>query len=440
MFESLQKKLLDVIRNVRGMGKITDKNVKDIVRQIKLSLLEADVNYKVVKAITDNILEKARGTNVLNSITPAQQFVKIVYDELVSMLGSKEAELRLIRRPSPIMLVGLQGSGKTTTAAKLALLLKEEGKRTMLVAADIYRPAAIEQLKILGEEIGVKVFSENNKDVMDICKEAMREAKDSLVDAVIFDTAGRLHIDEDMMRELENVKRLIEPDERLLVVDAMTGQDAVNVAMEFDKRLDISGIILSKLDGDARGGAALSMRYVTGKPVKFIGISEKIEGGLERFYPDRIASRILNMGDVVTLVEKAQKVMDKQTAAEFEKHLTHSKLTLQDFLDQLKEIKKMGGISSLVDLIPGDFKRGLKASSVDESQLKRIEAIINSMTPEERRNTRILNASRKKRIARGSGTTVADVNRLLSQYEQTMSMMKKFVKGGKRFKGIRLPF
>ena len=441
MFESLQKKFLDVIRNVRGMGKITDKNVRDIVRQMKLSLLEADVNYKVVKAITNNILEKARGEKVLNSITPAQQFVKIVYDELVSLLGSKEEKLRFIHRPSAVMLVGLQGSGKTTTAAKLALLLKEDGKRAMLVAADIYRPAAVEQLKILGREIGVKVFSEENKQVIEICKDAMKEASSSSIEIVLFDTAGRLHIDEGMMKELEDIKRVIKPDERLLVLDAMTGQDAVNVAVEFDKKLDITGIILSKLDGDARGGAALSVRYVTGKPVKFIGVSEKIKGGIEQFYPDRIASRILDMGDVVTLVEKVQKVaINEKSAAEFEKRLMHSKLTLQDFLNQMKEIKKMGGVGNLVDLIPGNFKRGLKTTSVDEGRLKQMEAIINSMTSEERSNTRILNASRKKRIARGSGTTVADVNRLLGQYQQAVNMMKKFMKDGKSLKKMRLPF
>ncbi len=431
MFENLQEKLSKIFKSLTGQGRITEKNINEAVRQVKLSLLEADVNFKVVKEFIDSVKQKAIGEEVLKSFTPDQQFIKIVRDELINLMGRSSAPLNLKHHPSLIMLVGLQGSGKTTTAAKLAFHLKRTGRNVLLVAADVYRPAAIDQLEKLGKSIQIDVFVGDRKDPVKIVKEALQNAKNSQYSAVILDTAGRLHIDEQMMNELEQIKQISNPDEILMVVDAMVGQDAVNSAAEFDKRLDLTGFIVTKMDGDARGGVILSISHVTGKPVKFIGVGEKIDA-FEPFYPDRIAARILGMGDVLTLIEKAEKELDREKMETIGKKMLQAEFTLEDFQEQLREMKKLGPLSSLIEMLPGAPKVDLQAS---EQQLKRIEAIINSMTPEERRNPRILNASRKKRIADGSGTTVQDVNKLLKSYEEMKELMKR-MKHGK----LKLPF
>lgn len=431
MFENLQEKLSKVFRSLTGQGRLTEKNINEAVRQVKLSLLEADVNFKVVKEFIDSVKAKALGEEVLKSFTPDQQFIKIVRDELINIMGKSSASLNLKHHPSVIMLVGLQGSGKTTTAAKLANYLRKSGRNVLLVAADVYRPAAIDQLEKLGKSIQINVFVGDKKNPVKIVREALEYAKNSQYNVVVLDTAGRLHIDEEMMNELEQIKQISNPDEILMVVDAMIGQDAVNSAAEFNKRLDLTGFIVTKMDGDARGGVILSISHITGKPVKFIGVGEKIDA-FEQFYPDRVAARILGMGDVLTLIEKAERELDKEKMETIGKKMLQAEFTLEDFQEQLKEMKKLGPLSSLIEMLPGAPKVDLENS---EKQLKRTEAIINSMTPEERRNPRILNASRKMRIAKGSGTTVQEVNKLLKSYEEMKELMKR-MKHGK----LKLPF
>lgn len=430
MFENLQEKLSRVFRNLAGKGRITEKNVQDAVREVKLSLLEADVNYKVVKEFVDGVLQKALGEEVLKSFTPDQQFIKIVRDELIRIMGERNVPLKLVHRPSPIMLVGLQGSGKTTTCAKLAKYLRKEGRNPVLVAADLYRPAAVEQLVKLGSQIGVEVIHDYNKTPVEVVRYAVERVKDSGKDVMIVDTAGRLHIDEEMMEELERIKEILNPDEILLVVDAMMGQDAVNMAKTFDERLNLTGFIVTKMDGDARGGVILSIKYVTGKPVKFIGTSEKLDG-LEPFHPDRIASRILGMGDVLSLIEKVERELDQEKMKRQAEKFLKAEFTLEDFKEQLQELKKLG-LTSVLEMLPGAPKIDVEMS---EKELKKIEAIINSMTPEERRNPEIIDASRKRRIAKGSGTTVQDVNKLLKTYEEMKTLMKRMKKGK-----FRIPF
>ena len=436
VFESLSDRLQGVFDKLSSRGKLSEADVDAALREVRLALLEADVNYKVVKDFISRVRERAVGTEVMRSLTPAQQVVKIVHQELIATLG-EPAHLNL-SGPSPhvIMLVGLQGSGKTTTAAKLALTLRKAGQRPLMVAADTYRPAAITQLEILGKQLDIPVHSEGDKvPPPKICANALKRARESAYSILLLDTAGRLHIDDGMMRELEQVKGQTKPQEVLLVVDAMTGQDAVRVADEFNQRVGVTGLILTKVDGDARGGAAISVRSVTGVPIKYLGIGEKTDA-LEVFHPDRLAGRILGMGDVLTAIEKAQEVMDQEQALKVGKKLIKGEFDLEDFRDQLQQLKKMGPISQLLDMIPGmsQATRGL-APDVTDQQMKAIEAIINSMTFEERHNPRIINASRKRRIARGSGTTVMEVNDLLSQFRQIQRIMKQLPGGGKRGRG-----
>ncbi len=436
MFENLQEKLEKAFKSLRGQGKISEKNVQEAIKMVKLSLLEADVNYKVVKDFIERVKEKAVGAEVFDSLTPDQQFIKIVRDELVALMGEKNERLYFTQKPSPIMLVGLQGSGKTTTAAKLSRLIKGEGRKVLLVAADIYRPAAIDQLEILGAEIGVTVFSGDRRNVEKICKEAMKVAIGSLYDVVIFDTAGRLHIDEEMMREVEKVREIVKPDEVLMVLDSMIGQDAVQTAKTFNDRLAVTGFVLTKMDGDARGGVALSIRNITGKPIKFIAVSEKIDG-LEPFFPDRLSSRILGLGDVLTLIEKVEQTIDEKKAKELEKKLRKAEFTFNDFLDQIRQIQKMGSLRSILEMLPGASK--MKGLTIDEKQMKHVEAIICSMTGKERSNPKLINYSRKKRIATGSGRPLSEVTKLLDNFENMKKMVKKVGKMGP--KGLsRLPF
>lgn len=429
MFGTLTARLEGVFSKLQGKGKLDEKGVREALREIRLALLEADVNYRVVKDFVARIQESAVGEEVLASIMPGQQVVGIVYRELVRLLGD-EAEPILWKGPMPlvIMLVGLQGSGKTTTAAKVASLLKARNKKVLLAAADVYRPAAVDQLRILADHLEVGFYQMDDVPPKEICTGAVERATREIVDVVILDTAGRLHINEPMMEELSGIAAGVKPRERLLVLDGMTGQDAVRAAQEFDKRLDLTGIIMTKLDGDARGGAALSVRAVTGKPIKFIGVGEQLED-LESFHPSRIASRILGMGDVVTLVEKAQETVDATKAATLQKKMRKGELTLEDFLDQLKQIKTMGSMDQLLKMIPGASKLGLNASAANDHELVRMEAIISSMTREERQRPYVLNGSRRKRIARGSGTRVQDVNRLLREFEAMRKMMKRFGSG-----------
>ncbi|OAA31380.1 signal recognition particle [Kosmotoga arenicorallina S304] len=439
MFENLQEKLIKTFKSISGKGRISEKNIKEAVRQVKLSLLEADVNFKVVKEFIKDVQEKALGEDVLGSFTPDQQFIKIVRDELIKVLGEKNIPLSLSSKPAKIMMVGLQGSGKTTTAAKLAARFKKEGKKVLLVAADVYRPAAIDQLIQLGRQIDIPVFVGDRKNPIKIVAEAMDDAVKNVVDIVIFDTAGRLHVDERMMDELKEIAGQLEPDEILMVVDAMTGQDAVNSAKAFNEALELTGFVVTKLDGDARGGVILSIRHVTGKPVKFIGISEKIDG-LEPFFPDRVAGRILGMGDVLSLIDKIQQNVDMEKAKKLEEKFAKNKFDLEDFLEQLRQIKKMGSIGDLMEMIPGVPKEVDLSSG--EKNLKRTEAIISSMTKAERRNPKIINYSRKLRIAKGSGANLTEVNKVLKSYDQMKAMMKamnsKKSKFSKLFKG--LPF
>lgn len=434
MFDSLTEKLNSVFKKLRGHGKLTEENINEALKEVRLALLEADVNFKVVKDFIDRIHSRAIGQEVLGSLTPAQQVVKIVHEELIALMGGSNAGLALSYKPPiPFMLVGLQGSGKTTTAAKLGKFLKDKGRKPYLVPADVRRPAAIDQLKKLGHQIGIPVFDPDPKESpLKICQKALTWADGEGGDILIIDTAGRLHVDEALMKELEEIKREIDPREILLVADAMTGQDAVNVAKKFNETLDIQGIILTKLDGDARGGAALSIKSVTGKPIKFIGMGEKLDA-LEIFHPDRMASRILGMGDVLSLIEKAQETIDGKKAQELERKLLKDKFTLEDFLDQLQQIKKMGSVEQILSMIPGIGRLKLPANlQGSEKELVKVEAIIHSMTKEERRNPEILNGSRRLRIAKGSGTSVQDVNQLLKQYLQTKKMIRQFKKGGIR--------
>lgn len=435
MFEALTEKLELTFKNLRGQGKITEKNIHDALREVRLTLLEADVHFEVVKKFLDAVQTKALGQEVLGSLTPDQHFIKIVREELTSLLGEKRHELDLQGSPPlVVMLVGLQGSGKTTTVAKLAAHLKrEKGRNPYLVPADIYRPAAIEQLKVLGAELEIAVHPvEPDADPVRICQVAVEEAKRRFHDLVLIDTAGRLHVDEELMRELDSIQKAVRPRHILLVADAMTGQDAVKQAQGFQKWLDLSGIILTKMDGDARGGAALSMRQILGKPILFAGVGEKLHA-LEPFYPDRLASRILGMGDMLSLIEKAERAQEQKKSQKLEKLDEKNRFTLEDFQQQLRGLKTMGSLGDVFDLIPGARKLGPKVDLAQaEKELKRVEAIINSMTPAERRNPAILNGSRRKRIARGSGTTVTDVNRLVKQFLEMKKMMGRFHKLGAR--------
>ncbi|UCF62919.1 MAG: signal recognition particle protein [bacterium] len=441
MFEDLTAKLEATLKKLRGQGKLTEDNIADSLKEIRRSLLEADVNYRIAKEFIERIRQKAVGEEVIRSVTPGQQIVKIVHDELVELMGKSQSDLKLSGiPPAIIMLCGLQGSGKTTFAAKLANFLRKKGRHPMLVAADIYRPAAIQQLQILGKNLNVPVYAEENSVPVQICRSSIKAAREKSCDVLILDTAGRLHIDQEMMQELENIKKEITPQEILFVADGMTGQDAVNAASQFLERLDFHGVVLTKMDGDARGGAALSIRQVTNRPIKFVGIGEKPDA-LETFHPERMASRILGMGDVVSLVEKAQEVVDLNEAQKLEEKLRKEQFNLEDFYGQIQQIKKMGPLEQILGMIPGVGKQ-LKNVSLSDDAFVRVEAIINSMTPLERRKPQILNGSRRRRIAMGSGTRVQDVNQLLNQFEEMRKMLKK-MKGGKFRGGLRpgaLPF
>lgn len=437
MFENLSDKLERSFKLLKGQGKITELNVAETLKEVRRSLLDADVNYKIAKDFTNRVKEKALGMNVLTAVKPGQMMVKIVHDELAELMGGKNVDINLKGNPAVILMSGLQGSGKTTFSGKLANLLKNKrGKKPMLVAGDVYRPAAIEQLKVLGQQIEVPVFSvEDSKDPVEIALDAIRQAKADGNDVVIVDTAGRLAIDEEMMAEIEAIKKAVNPDETLFVVDAMTGQDAVNTAKEFNERLDFDGVILTKLDGDTRGGAALSIRTVVNKPIKFVGTGEKLEA-VDAFHPERMADRILGMGDIVSLVEKAQEQFDAEEAKKLQKKLSKNQFNFNDFLKQIQQIKKMGNIKDLASMIPGVGK-ALKNVDIDDDAFKGVEAIIHSMTPAEREAPEIINGSRRKRIAGGSGTTVQDVNRLLKQFEESKKMMKMLSGGGKMLRNAK---
>ena len=437
-FEGLSSKLQDITRKLRGKARITESDLKEMLREVKLALLEADVNYKIVKDFITSVQEKALGQDVLKSLTPGQQVIKIVKDELVELLGGEESKINFTPNPpTVIMLVGLQGSGKTTTAGKLANLLRKQGKKPLLVACDIYRPAAIKQLQVVGRQLDIPVYAnENSKDVVHIAKQAMSVAMSKMNDVVILDTAGRLHIDEELMQELKNVKQGVKPHEILLVVDSMIGQDAVNIAQSFNENLGIDGVVLTKLDGDTRGGAALSVKKVTGRPIKFAATGEKLSD-IEVFHPDRMASRILGMGDVLSIIEKAEESFDLEQAEKFEKQLRKKEFDLDDYLTQLRQVKKMGSFSSLLKMIPG--MANIKDLKVDDKEFVRIDAMICSMTKEEKRNPKLLNASRRVRIAKGSGTTVQQINQFMKSFEMTQKMMKKMQDGKslkKMMKGI----
>ena len=423
-FEGLTEKISSAFKKLRGKGRLKESDVKEAMREIRMALLEADVSYKVVKDFTKSVTERCVGADVLEALSPAQMIVKIVNEELVKLMGSETKHITINPNgPTVVMLVGLQGAGKTTNGSKLAGLMKRQGKNPLLVACDIYRPAAIQQLKVCGEKLGIPVFEKGQNDPVQTAKEAVLYARQHGHDMVFLDTAGRLHVDEALMEELKNIKAAVKPDEIMLVVDAMTGQDAVNAAQSFNEWLDIDAVMLSKLDGDARGGAALSVRAVTGKPIKFAGIGEKLED-IETFHPDRMASRILGMGDMLSLIEKAEKAFDAEKAAKLEENLKSNKFTLQDFYDQLVQLKSMGSMQDLLAQMPGGG--ALKNVQVDEKAMSRTEAIILSMTPKERENPNIIGASRKKRIANGAGVKVEDVNRLLKSFDQMKSMIKKF--------------
>ncbi|MFO7446099.1 MAG: signal recognition particle protein [Ignavibacteriaceae bacterium] len=429
MLEELTLKFDTTLKKIRGQGKLTEKNISDTLREIRRVLLDADVNYKVAKEFIDKVTTKALGQDVITSITPGQLITKIIYDELVNLLGGEHTEIKLNGSGiTTILIVGLQGSGKTTFSAKLARRLKEAGRKVLLVAADIYRPAAIEQLKLLGAQIDVKVFSLEERDAGKVTRESLVYAKENNINTVIIDTAGRLHVDEDMMNEVAAIKDIVKPAESLFVVDAMTGQDAVNSAKAFNERVNYDGIVLTKLDGDARGGASLSIRAVVGKPIKFISNGEKLTA-LEVFHPERLASRILGKGDIVSLVEKAQESFDEDEAGKLEEKLRKNKFDFEDFLKQIKVIKKMGSLSSLLGMIPG-LGSQIKNAQIDDKALVKVEAIINSMTPKERSAPKVLNGSRRMRIARGSGTTIQDVNRLIKQFGDMQNMMKKLNRKG----------
>ena len=445
-FEGLSEKLQNVFKKLSGRGKLNEKDVKEAMREVKLALLEADVNFLVVKDFVKKVSARATGQEVLESLTPGQQVIKIVNDELTALMGSEQSKVAFAPKPPTVyMLVGLQGAGKTTMCGKLAAYLKKQyGRSPLLVACDIYRPAAIKQLQVVGEKLSIPVFERGQENPVETAKAAVAEAERLGLDLVLIDTAGRLHVDEAMMQELVNVKEAVHPTEILLTVDAMTGQDAVNVAKTFNELLDVSGVILTKLDGDTRGGAAISVRAVTGKPIKFSGVGEKLTD-IEPFHPDRMASRILGMGDVLSLIEKAQENFDQKKAEELAKKMVKNQFTLEDFLEQMQQMKNMGSMQDMLAMLPGGSKLG--DLQVDEKALARTEAIILSMTPAERQNPDLINGSRRKRIARGCGLQIQDVNRLLNQYEQSRKLMKQFGgmgkkgKGGKkRFGGFKLPF
>ena len=435
MFESLGDRLQNVIHKVKGYGTITEDNIKDIMRDVRLALLEADVNYQVVKEFTSIVKEKALGEEVQKSIKPGDLFVKIVQDELVELRGGEAKPLKLNGSPAITMLVGLQGSGKTTTTGKLAnYLRKKHAKKPLLVACDVYRPAAIDQLKQIGKQLNIEVYEEGKKDPVEISKNAVNYAKENGYDYVLIDTAGRLHIDEELMEELKNINEQLNPQEVLLVIDSMMGQDAINVITGFNDKLPLTGVILTKLDGDTRGGVALSVRHLTNVPIKFIGVSEKLDG-LDFFDPERAAGRILGMGDIVSLVEKATEAIDEKEAEKAAKRMQQGKFDLEDFLSTMKQIKKLGPLENLLKLIPGAKKMGINDIKIDPKQMAHIEAIVLSMTPKERRNPDIIKASRKTRIASGSGTSVQEVNRLLQQFDQMKKMMKQMSNGN-----MKLPF
>lgn len=441
-FESLASKLQETFKKLKGRGKLTEKDVKEAMREVKLALLEADVNFKVVKDFVNKVSERAIGSEVLESLTPGQHVIKIVKDELTDLMGSTQSKIVFAPKPPTVlMLVGLQGAGKTTTCGKLAAVLRKQGKKPLLVAGDIYRAAAIKQLQVVGNQLDIPVFTMGDKkSPVDIAKAAIQYAGSNGNDLVIIDTAGRLHINEELMEELVNIKQAVKPTEILLVVDAMTGQDAVNVAENFNQKLGIDGVILTKFDGDTRGGAALSVRAVTGKPIKFVGMGEKLSD-LEPFYPDRIASRILGMGDILSLIDKAQEAFDQKKALELEKKIRAQQFTFDDFLNQLEQMKNMGPLDQVLGMIPGMNQKMLKNVEIDDKQLAHVEAIIKSMTKKERENPSIINSSRKKRIANGSGTKIQDVNNLLKQFEQMQKLMKQFGDPKKLKKGkIRFPF
>ena len=435
MFENLSDRLQDVVHKIKGYGKITEENISEMMREIRLSLLEADVNYKVVKEFTNNVKEKALGEEVNKSLNPGELFVKIVKDELTELLGGENTPLNVSGNPATLMLVGLQGSGKTTTIGKLAnYLRKNNKKKPLLVACDVYRPAAIDQLKQIGKELNIEVYSEGKGNPVEISKNAIKYAKDNGYDYVLIDTAGRLQIDESLMEELDNIQKEVNPDETILVIDSMMGQDAINVINGFNDKIKLSGVILTKLDGDTRGGVALSVKHLTNLPIKFIGVSEKMDG-LTPFYPERMASRILGMGDILSIVEQVQSEIDEKEAEKTAKKMMKGNFDLEDFLNQLNQIKKLGPLENLLKLLPGAKKMGLNNVNIDPKIMKRTEAIVLSMTPEERRDPSILKASRKKRIADGSGTTVTDVNKLLNQFEEMKKMMKMMGNGN-----FKMPF
>ena len=435
MFESLGDRLQTAIHKIKGYGKITEQNIDEIAREIRLALLEADVNYQVVKEFIKNVKEKALGEEVQKSLKPSELFVKIVKDELVELLGGDKVDLNIQGNPATLMLVGLQGSGKTTTIGKLAnLLRKKYKKKPLLVACDVYRPAAIDQLKQLGKELNIEVYSEGKGNPVEISKNAIQYAKENHFDYVLIDTAGRLHIDDELMNELENIEQEVHPNEVLLVIDSMMGQDAINVITTFHERLKLTGAILTKLDGDTRGGVALSVRHLTHVPIKFVGVSEKMDG-LEEFYPDRMASRILGMGDIMSMLEKAESVIDEEEAMNAAKKMGKGTFDLEDFLSTMRQIKKLGPLENLLKMLPGASKMGLKNVKVDPKDMAHLEAIILSMTPYERRHPEVLKASRKKRIASGSGRSVEEVNRLVNQFEQMKKMMKQMKNGN-----MKMPF
>ncbi|HHW00050.1 MAG TPA: signal recognition particle protein [Clostridiaceae bacterium] len=445
LFEGLSGKLQETIQKMRGKARVTEKDVKEMMREIKLALLEADVNFKVVKDFINKVSERAVGQDVLESLTPGQQVIKIVHEELIELMGKVPSKPTFSPKPPTVyMMVGLQGSGKTTTSGKIANLMRKQGKNPLLVACDIYRPAAIKQLQVVGNQLNIPVFSAGDKiSPVDIAKAALEHAAKMQYDLVIIDTAGRLHIDEELMDELSFIKKAVHPHEILLVVDSMTGQDAVNVAQSFNEKLGIDGIILTKLDGDTRGGAALSVKAVTGKPIKYVGMGEKLSD-LEPFYPDRMASRILGMGDVLSLIEKAQEALDEKKALEMEKKLLSQQFTFDDFLEQMQQLKKMGPLNQLIGMIPGLNAKALKNIDIDEKKMAHVEAIIKSMTKQERINPSIINGSRRKRIAAGSGTSIQEVNKLLRDFEEMKKMVKMMSDMGKRgkkgFGKLRMPF
>lgn len=445
LFEGLSGKLQDTIKRLRGQGRVTEKDVKEMMREIKLALLEADVNFKVVKDFISKVSERSVGQDVLESLTPGQQVIKIVNEELINLMGSVPSKVTFSSKlPTVYMMVGLQGSGKTTTSGKLANLMRKQGKNPLLVACDVYRPAAIKQLQVLGDQLSIPVFSIGDKiSPVDIAKAAIEHAKLKQNDLVIIDTAGRLHINEELMDELLNIKKAVNPHEILLVVDSMTGQDAINVAESFNEKLGVDGIVLTKLDGDTRGGAALSVKAVTGKPIKFAGMGEKLSD-LEPFFPDRMASRILGMGDVLSLIEKAQETFDEKKALEMERKMRTQQFTLDDFLDQMQQLKKMGPLNQVLGMLPGVNTKALQDVEVDEKKMGHVEAIIKSMTRHERNEPSIINGSRRKRIASGSGTTIQEVNKLLKDFEEMkkmMKMMSEMGKHGKKGMGkFKMPF